>query len=122
MKKGLLILMCLLFACSKPLQLKTEEINSMPLRVYVFVEDYSNQTFTITISNQSGYEMECSDSFILQKKVNGKWKTISKQDASIHQTLQDLDEMKVEWTVNETLDSGKYKIINGENEVEFELK
>lgn len=114
--------MLLLAGCSSSLHLKTEEINTMPLKMYIFVEKYKDNTFTLKISNQSGYEMEYSDAFYLQQWEDTKWVTVEEKKAENTGVLQDLEEVELTWRIDTQLDKGKYQIVNNQEVVQFELE
>lgn len=108
------------------------EIETLPLIMKLKAVDYDNGILTVSISNQSGYDMTYTDDFILAKSDdNGQtyahlFKTgsafmSSEKENSYEIADLETQELKCDLRVFGKIEAGMYMIIIGDMRAEFQL-
>lgn len=114
-------------------------IANLPLEMYLSVDDYKTGSLSVTISNQSGYEMQYTEGFSLEKKVDDAWEELTPQgeesEGSAHSaddseetgetahTIADLEEAQLTLDISgyEPLEEGEYRLLLDDMYAEFAL-
>lgn len=122
--------------CLKESGAEDAGIANLPLEMYLSVDDYKTGSLTVTISNQSGYEMQYTEDFALEKKVDDVWEELTPQgeesEGSAHSvadpeetahTIADLEEVQLTLDISgyEPLEEGEYRLLLDDMYAEFTL-
>ena len=103
-------------------------ISSMPLMIWAEASGYKDGVLTVTVINESGYDMTYSENFLLEKKTNGKYYRLHSQTAAVpgedDLPLADLEQAEVLCDLNSygQLKAGYYRITLGDLTAEFRLR
>ena len=110
-------------------------ISSLPLRMFITVDDFRDGYLDVTVTNLSGYEMSFEDGYSLEYEGKNGWETLAASLPDADETagsvpaqtryeLNDLDKLQLtlDLSVFGALSPGRHRIHLADMSEEFELR